>query len=125
MARGANPITRNRWTRSTPHWTQASTADVYSQGESEIIVGKALAKGRRDDVVLATKVNVQMDVPVVHQPPALSNPFLRRRRGRMRGFAATSTAFSDVGSKDGESLYVRSLAGPRGCRGVRCWMLDN
>ncbi|YCH09738.1 aldo/keto reductase [Arthrobacter sp. alpha11c] len=32
------------------------TADVYSQGESEEIVGKAL-KGRRDDVVLATKVH--------------------------------------------------------------------
>ncbi len=32
------------------------TADVYSQGESEVIVGKALADGRRDDVVLATKV---------------------------------------------------------------------
>jgi aryl-alcohol dehydrogenase-like predicted oxidoreductase len=30
------------------------TADVYSQGESEVIVGKAL-RGRRDDVVLATK----------------------------------------------------------------------
>jgi aryl-alcohol dehydrogenase (NADP+) len=30
------------------------TADAYSQGESEEIVGKAL-KGRRDDVVLATK----------------------------------------------------------------------
>lgn len=30
------------------------TADVYSQGDSEEIVGKAL-KGRRDDVVLATK----------------------------------------------------------------------
>src|SRR5215213_4697374 len=30
------------------------TADVYSSGESETIVGKALA-GRRDDVVLATK----------------------------------------------------------------------
>src|SRR3954464_1217122 len=30
------------------------TADVYSSGESEEIVGKAL-KGRRDDVVLATK----------------------------------------------------------------------
>src|ERR1700759_1081012 len=30
------------------------TADVYSQGESEEIVGRAL-KGRRDDVVLATK----------------------------------------------------------------------
>ncbi len=32
------------------------TADVYSAGESEEIVGKALA-GRRDDIVLATKVH--------------------------------------------------------------------
>jgi aryl-alcohol dehydrogenase-like predicted oxidoreductase len=32
------------------------TADVYSRGESEEIVGKALA-GRRDDVILATKVH--------------------------------------------------------------------
>src|ERR1700754_4432389 len=31
------------------------TADQYSTGESETIVGKALAGGRRDDVVLATK----------------------------------------------------------------------
>jgi aryl-alcohol dehydrogenase-like predicted oxidoreductase len=36
------------------------TADVYSAGESEEIVGKAL-NGRRDDVVLATKVSVPMD----------------------------------------------------------------
>ena len=36
------------------------TADVYSGGESEEIVGKAL-KGRRDDIVLATKVSVPMD----------------------------------------------------------------
>src|SRR5919107_1591867 len=36
------------------------TADVYSQGESEEIVGKALAGGRRDDVVLATKVHGAM-----------------------------------------------------------------
>jgi aryl-alcohol dehydrogenase-like predicted oxidoreductase len=36
------------------------TADAYSQGESEIIVGKALAGGRRDDVVLATKVHWAM-----------------------------------------------------------------
>jgi aryl-alcohol dehydrogenase-like predicted oxidoreductase len=35
------------------------TADVYSGGESEEIVGKAL-KGRRDRVVLATKVHSQM-----------------------------------------------------------------
>jgi aryl-alcohol dehydrogenase-like predicted oxidoreductase len=36
------------------------TADVYSQGESEEIVGKALAGGRRDNVVLATKVHGTM-----------------------------------------------------------------
>ncbi|MEV8335701.1 aldo/keto reductase [Streptomyces niveus] len=35
------------------------TADMYSAGESEVIVGKAL-KGRRDDVVLATKVHFPM-----------------------------------------------------------------
>jgi aryl-alcohol dehydrogenase-like predicted oxidoreductase len=35
------------------------TADVYSQGESEEIVGQAL-KGRRDDVVLASKVHYPM-----------------------------------------------------------------
>jgi aryl-alcohol dehydrogenase-like predicted oxidoreductase len=40
------------------------TADVYSQGESEIIVGKALAGGRRDDVILATKFHGPMDVPM-------------------------------------------------------------
>ena len=36
------------------------TADMYSSGESEEIVGKAL-KGRRDDVVLATKVHFSLD----------------------------------------------------------------
>ncbi|MEW2549071.1 aldo/keto reductase [Streptomyces sp. NPDC047002] len=35
------------------------TADVYSDGESETIVGKAL-KGRRDEVVLATKFGMPM-----------------------------------------------------------------
>jgi aryl-alcohol dehydrogenase-like predicted oxidoreductase len=36
------------------------TADVYSGGESEQIVGKALAGGRRDNVFLATKVHGSM-----------------------------------------------------------------
>jgi aryl-alcohol dehydrogenase-like predicted oxidoreductase len=40
------------------------TADVYSQGESEVIVGKALAGGRRDGVILATKFHAQMGVSV-------------------------------------------------------------
>jgi aryl-alcohol dehydrogenase-like predicted oxidoreductase len=36
------------------------TADVYSHGESEEIVGKALAGGRRENVVLATKFHASM-----------------------------------------------------------------
>jgi aryl-alcohol dehydrogenase-like predicted oxidoreductase len=36
------------------------TADVYARGESEEIVGKALADGRRDNVVLATKFHGTM-----------------------------------------------------------------
>jgi aryl-alcohol dehydrogenase-like predicted oxidoreductase len=36
------------------------TADVYSRGESEQIVGKALSGGKRDNVVLATKVHGTM-----------------------------------------------------------------
>src|SRR5271163_3788668 len=36
------------------------TADGYSHGESEEILGKALAGGRRESVVLATKVHGRM-----------------------------------------------------------------
>src|SRR6476661_1747938 len=42
------------------------TADVYSAGESEEIVGKAI-KGRRDEVVLATKFVAPMDADSNHQ----------------------------------------------------------
>src|SRR5947199_7750155 len=42
------------------------TADVYSAGESEEIVGTAL-KGRRDDIVLATKFGVPMDEDLNHR----------------------------------------------------------
>ena len=54
------------------------TADVYSQGESEVIVGKALANGRRDEVILATKVHFAMD-PAWSQPGSDPN-----RRGNSR-----------------------------------------
>jgi aryl-alcohol dehydrogenase-like predicted oxidoreductase len=37
------------------------TADGYSAGESETILGKALADGRRDSVVLAVKFGLPMD----------------------------------------------------------------
>ncbi|MFC4070084.1 aldo/keto reductase [Actinoplanes subglobosus] len=42
------------------------TADMYSQGESEQIVGKAIA-GRRDDIVLATKATLPMGEERNHQ----------------------------------------------------------
>ena len=42
------------------------TADVYSGGESEEIVGKAL-KGRRDEVVLATKFGLPMGSDANHR----------------------------------------------------------
>jgi aryl-alcohol dehydrogenase-like predicted oxidoreductase len=47
--------------------TFVDTADVYSHGESEEIVGQALAGGRRDDVVLATKVHSPMDEDPNHR----------------------------------------------------------
>jgi aryl-alcohol dehydrogenase-like predicted oxidoreductase len=43
------------------------TADVYSRGESEEIVAKALAGGKRDNVVLATKVHGTMGDDVNEQ----------------------------------------------------------
>src|ERR1700761_2914072 len=43
------------------------TADFYSFGESEEICGKALAGGRRDDVVLATKVGLPFDQDPNHK----------------------------------------------------------
>ena len=56
------------------------TADVYSQGESEEIVGKA-PKGRRDEVVLATKFHGQMGVPV-DAPMGTSGDPLQRGNSR-------------------------------------------
>ncbi|SFW70470.1 aldo/keto reductase [Amycolatopsis australiensis] len=42
------------------------TADMYGQGESEVMVGKAIA-GRRDDLVLATKAAIPMGDERNHQ----------------------------------------------------------
>jgi len=41
-------------------WIDFIDTAVYGQGESEEIVGKALAGGRRDDVILATKFHGAM-----------------------------------------------------------------
>ena len=57
------------------------TADVYSSGESEEIVGKALAGGRRENVVLATKVHGNMgeDVEPAGQLAPLDRPRVREQ----------------------------------------------
>src|SRR5260370_25167041 len=46
--------------------TSVDTADVYSAGESEIIVGKALTRPR-DDIVLATKGFIPMSDDLNHR----------------------------------------------------------
>src|SRR5919202_714638 len=47
------------------------TADVYSRGESEEIVGKALAGGRRDDVDSLRRLDTDwIDLYQVHRPEA-------------------------------------------------------
>ena len=45
------------------------TADVYSAGASEEVVGKAPAAGERDDVVLATPAERRLERPPSHVPP--------------------------------------------------------
>ncbi|MFI7613640.1 aldo/keto reductase [Nonomuraea terrae] len=59
------------------------TADMYSHGESEEIVGKAL-KGRRDDVVLATKARFPVDYDPSGAAPALPNRSGASRRWLIR-----------------------------------------
>ena len=62
------------WVRTEPRKTDPSeTADVYARGESEEIVGKALAGGRRDNVVLATKVHGTMGEGVGGDPNLCGN----------------------------------------------------
>ncbi|MFG1819570.1 aldo/keto reductase [Kribbella sp. NPDC049174] len=56
------------------------TADMYSHGESEEIVGKAL-KGRRDDVVLATKARFP-----VNFDPSGATPVVPNRSGASRSW---------------------------------------
>ncbi|MGQ4511076.1 aldo/keto reductase [Streptomyces sp. DW26H14] len=58
------------------------TADVYSDGESETIVGKAL-KGRRDDVVLATKFSMPMG-PDANQRGGSRKWIMRAVEGSLR-----------------------------------------
>jgi aryl-alcohol dehydrogenase-like predicted oxidoreductase len=59
------------------------TADMYSRGESEEIVGKAL-RGRRDDVVLATKARFPVDYDPSGAAPVVPNRSGGSRRWLIR-----------------------------------------
>ena len=62
------------------------TADAYSAGESELIVGKALAGTRRENVVLATKFGLPFDENPNHRG---SFPTVDHRGGRTVAEAAS------------------------------------
>ena len=69
------------------------TADFYSAGESEEIVGKALAGGRRDDVVLATKAGLPFG-DRRQRPRRLAALDHHRRRGLAAAAAGPTTSTS-------------------------------
>ena len=56
--------------------TWVDTAEVYGSGESERLVGKAL-DGRRDDVVVATKVAPSPEGTICCRPPGCALPLPR------------------------------------------------
>ena len=68
------------------------TADVYSAGESEEIVGKPLADGRRDDVVLATEAFSPMGRDPDHR--GSSRRWLVRPRPACAGCGPTTSTSS-------------------------------
>ena len=90
------------------------TADIYSRGESETIVGKAL-RGRRDDVILATKFHGPMDVGM-GQPGGDPNKRGNSRRWIVREVESSLRRLQtdwidlyqvhrpDTGTDDGETL---------------------
>ncbi len=106
------------------------TADVYSGGESEVIVGKALA-GRRDDVVLSSKCFWPMGAdpnqprrvaavdracrrgqpaPARHRPARRLLPAQARPGHRPRGVARRARATSCTRARCSPSASPRSPA---------------
>ena len=85
------------------------TANVYSDGTSEEIVGRALKEFvKRDDIVLATKVNGRMR-------PGANGAGLSRKAI----FAEIDNSLN--GSAPITSISTRSIAATRRCRSRRRW----
>jgi aryl-alcohol dehydrogenase-like predicted oxidoreductase len=75
------------------------TADGYSAGESELIVGKALAGGRRDSVVLAVKFGVPFDEERNHRG-ASRRWIMEAVEGSLRRLQTDSIDLYQVGVPD-------------------------
>ena len=97
------------------------TADVYSAGESEEIVGKAL-KGRRDDVVLADLYQVHRPDPAVDYEETLGaltdlvrhrEPAAGRGRPARRRDAGSHRRDRQAGRKPQPGRHQLRRAGPR------------
>ena len=91
------------------------TADVYSLGESEEIVGKALAGGRRDDVIVATKFHGPMDVGAGQQS---GDP---NKRGTRAAGSSVKSRTACAGCKPTGLIFTRSIALSPGPTSRRPW----
>ena len=108
------------------------TADVYSYGESEVLLGKALA-GKRDKVVLATKVRGRMspapnDVGLSRGHIMAAVEASLRRLGtdhidlyQIHGFDAVTPLEETLGALD--DLVHRGLVRYIGCSNLAAWQL--
>ena len=86
------------------------TADGYSAGESELILGKALAGGRRDNVVLAVKFGVPFGrrTPTIAERRGGGSP--KRSRARCAGFRPTGSTSTRWASPIGTPISTRRSA---------------
>ncbi len=87
------------------------TADGYSAGESELILGKALAGGRRDSVVLAVKFGVPIDQDPNHRG-ASRRWITEAVEGSLRRLQTDWIDLYQVGVPDREHRYRRDPRRP-------------
>ena len=85
------------------------TADVYARGESEEIVGKALAGGRRDDVILATKFHGAMGDETPTSRAARAAGSSARSRTRCGGWAPTGSTSTRSTARDPDTDIEETL----------------
>ena len=95
------------------------TADGYSAGESEEIIGKALADGRRDEVVLAVKFGVSFGDDPNHRGGS-RRWITRAIEGSLRRLRTDYIDLYQLGTSDPHTASTRpSRRSPTSCRRAR------